>query len=50
MGKTVLWKRRGEGNQSLRVDGRTDGGGRGSMEEKHIRWLTAVCCDVRGQK
>lgn len=49
MGKTVLWKRRGEGNQSLRVDG-GGGGGRRSMEEKHIRWLTAVCCDVRGQK
>lgn len=49
MGKTVLWKRRGEGNLSLRVDG--GGGGRGvSMEEKHIRWLTAVCCDVRGQR
>lgn len=28
MGKTVLWKRRGEGNRSLRVDG-GGGGGRG---------------------
>lgn len=27
MGKTVLWKRRGEGNQSLRVDGGGGGGG-----------------------